>query len=139
MTEIDKPHPGDGYADWRAGWVARHLGHPLTPFQQVAVGLICDAMQVGPYDFVTTFRRAEWNFGNGVSFVVRGELATWDAAGLTRLVIGAHDRCVRVSVEGCGPRMMRVSMWPRTEREGSMHKRHPTIEQAVEHYRLAAR
>lgn len=114
-----------------ADWVARHLGRELSEFQRGAVDLICDAMRCGPYDFAGTFAKARWEHGRGVSFVILGqELATFDSDGLTRLVVGAHDRCYRVSVEGCAPRMLRVSIWPR-ERAGAMHKRHPTMEDAV--------
>lgn len=118
-----------------ADWVARHLALNLTEFQRGAVELICAAKRCGPYDFAATFRRAEWNYGDGVSFVIQGDLATFDSNGLTRLVIGAHERCYRVSVEGCGPKRMRVSIWPRQAREGATWKRHPTIEEAIEHYR----
>lgn len=120
-----------------ADWVARHLGRELSEFQRGAVDLICDAMRCGPYDFAGTFAKARWDHGRGVSFVILGqELATFDSDGLTRLVVGAHDRCYRVSVEACAPRTLRVSIWPRDGREGPMHKRHPTMEDAVRKARI---
>ena len=122
-----------------ADWVQNHIKRELTPFQRGAVELICEAMQRGPYDFASTFRLAKWDYGLGVSFVIFGGLATFDSNGLTRLVIGAHDRCYRVDIEGCGPKRMRVSIWPREGREGAMHKRHPTMEQAIAQYRGAER
>jgi len=124
-------------SDFRAEWVERHINRTLTEFQGQAVAMLCDAMRCGPYDFASTFRRAKWEFGMGVSFIVRDDLSTFDADGLTRLVVGAHEQCIRVSVEGAGPRMLRISMWPRKGREGAMHERHPTIEQAVERIRAS--
>lgn len=114
-----------------ADWVERDVGLTLTEFQRGAVDLICDAMRRGPYDFASTFRRADWHHGHGVSFVVRDYLATFDCDGLTRLVVGAHDRCYRVEIEGCGPSLMRVSIWPRHGRDGATSRRHPTIEEAI--------
>jgi hypothetical protein len=112
-------------------WVENYLGVTLNEFQRSAVDLLCSAMRCGPYDFKGTFDRANWKKGYGVSFVIKQPLATIDSDGLTRLVVGAHDRMIRVEVEGCGPGMLRVSMWPRAVREGELHKRCPTIEDAV--------
>lgn len=117
--------------DFRSEWVERHIGRTLTDFQKRAVALLCDAKRCGPYDFASTFRRATWDFGFGVSFVIRDELATFDADGLTRLVVGAHEQCIRVSIEGCGPKLLRVSMWQREGRDGPVHKRHPSMSEAV--------
>lgn len=119
------------FDSWQADWVENHLGIMLPDIGRKAVHLLCAAKGCGPYDFVSTFRRADWRHGVGVSLVINGELATWDSNGLSALVIGAHDLCVRVAIEGCGPRLMRVSMWQREGRDGPIHKRHPTMEQAA--------
>lgn len=118
-----------------ADWVQSYTGRTLTDFQRSAVEILCAFKGCGPYDFGGTFRRADWEHGHGVSFVVRGHFATFDGDGLTRLVVLAHDRCIRVEIEGCGPGLIRVSMWPRKGREGRMHERHPTLEGAAEKIR----
>lgn len=118
-----------------ADWVARHLKRELTPFQRAAIELLCAAKRCGPYDFPGTFERADWEHGKGVSFVVRGHLATVDADGLTRLVVLAHDRMIRVSVSGCGPSSMRIGMWPRQSREGPLAYKHPALEVAASQIR----
>ncbi len=117
-----------------AAWVENHLGHPLTDFQRSAVELICEAMRCGPYDFVGTFDRADWKWGNGVAFVIRRYLSSYDDDGLTRLVFGAHQRCIRVEIEGCGPKMLRVIMHPRDPQGDCQGRRHPRLEEAVEKY-----
>lgn len=95
------------------------------------------------------------------SFIIarlRGELATYDAADLTRLVLAAHDRAVRVSIRpelylavnyeddlvelirgewtptgehpSAPAACLAVYLHPR-QRGGSLFERHPTILQAI--------
>lgn len=74
-------------------------------------------------------------FGNGwcISGLL-GDLGTYDFNQLTRFVIACHDKCYRGSVMAAGPNKLKLAIWKR-QREGSMSKRHPTIEQAIEKYR----
>lgn len=67
----------------------------------------------------------------GMELSVYGSIATYDFDVLTRLVVAAHDEAVRVDISPSGPRLLKLSLFPR-EREGSMTKRHPTMEEAVE-------
>lgn len=73
-------------------------------------------------------------YGEGWAMSHTGSLATYDFNELTRLVILAHDRCVRVQVEQGGPNRLKIAIWKRA-REGSMYERHPTIEQAIKDMR----
>ena len=117
-------------------WVERALKRQLSDFQRRAVDLLCRSQGCGPYDLGTTFERADWEYGRGVRFVLhRPSLATFDGAGLTRLVIGAHEECIRVEIDPVSFRYLAICMWPREGREGEVWFRHPTIEQAVELYR----
>ena len=67
-----------------------------------------------------------------------GDLSTFDFDALTRLVISAHDNCVRASVRSSGPRMIKIVLHERKGREGNMSQRHPTLEQAIEYIRPKA-
>ncbi len=89
-------------------------------------------------EFFSIFYRGEHHFpskltpyGLGWSMSHFGSLATFDGDDLTRLVLLAHARCIRVQIEQGGPNRLRIAIWKR-EREGSIFERHPTIEQAIE-------
>jgi hypothetical protein len=58
-------------------------------------------------------------------------LSTYDFDGLTRLVVAAHDQCVRASVAPSGPGLVKIMLHDRQGREGEMSRRHPTMEHAV--------
>lgn len=52
--------------------------------------------------------------------------ATYDFSGLTRMVLLAHEKAVRFSIEPSGPGMLKLVMHKRT-RSGKMHERHPGL------------
>lgn len=64
----------------------------------------------------------------------QGDLATYDFDRLTKLVIMAHDKCIRVSVQPHQFKTLRIAIWKRA-REGGLSLRHPTLEQAIESFR----
>ncbi len=67
----------------------------------------------------------------------QADMATFDYDELTRLVLLAHDWCMRVSVSAGrtgGHDVLTIRIWQR-EREGGIAKRHPTIEQVLEGWR----
>lgn len=64
-----------------------------------------------------------------------GDLSTFDFNALTLLVLGAHEYCIRLSIQSSGPRMVKICLWPRISRDGTFDKRHPTIEEAITRYR----
>jgi hypothetical protein len=57
--------------------------------------------------------------------------ATFDYDQLTRAVVYAHDRLIRFEIAPSGPGMLKLFFHKRTRREGRMHERHPTIEDAI--------
>ena len=82
----------------------------------------CDASRLSKVD---------WANERWMQFTIDNELATYDFDGLTRLVFLAHEHCVRVSLNGCGPNRMRAMFHWREGREGGMSQRHPTIAQVI--------
>jgi len=75
-------------------------------------------------------------FGEGWSILYYGDIATYDFNFLTRLVFLAHDKCIRASVMQGGPGRIKIALHQRGGREGNMYNRHPTIESALEKWRL---
>jgi len=74
--------------------------------------------------------------GSGIEINMREHrLATFDYDYLTKAVIMAHNWCVRFSIEGSGPGMLKLVLFKRSEREGSVSRRHPLISEAVEKYK----
>lgn len=71
-------------------------------------------------------------FGDGIKVsAYPSRWATFDFDGLTRLVLLAHDRMIRVAVVPSGPGRLGFEMWKRHTRDGVVSERHPTIEQAL--------
>ncbi len=58
-------------------------------------------------------------------------LSTFDFDGLTRLVVSAHDECIRAQIMSSGPRMVKIMLHNRKGRDGGFAERHPTIEDAI--------
>lgn len=75
------------------------------------------------------------SWGEGWCINHWGDLSTFDFDTLTRLVFLAHDSCIRVEISQGGPRAVKIAIWKREGRTGSMYTRHPTIENALEKWR----
>lgn len=72
--------------------------------------------------------------GQGWKITYHSEFATYDFNQLTRLVLMAHDQCIRAGIQGSNFGKISIRIWKR-QREGSIMERHPTIEQAIEQFR----
>lgn len=110
----------------------------LSDFDKRAVGVLAKAFRMGIYNVPVDWKKVEWRLGGaGVRFTMSSprELSTWDFDTLSRLVIAAHEECIRISIEGAPGSKLKILMFPRLGREGRMSERHPTIEQAVADYR----
>lgn len=70
-------------------------------------------------------------WGDGIYYNQLSSIATFDFNLLTVAVILAHDRCIRLEVRPAGPRSIGLALHKRHAREGSMSRRHPTLETAV--------
>lgn len=78
-------------------------------------------------------------FGQGIKCSVPDhQMATFDFNYLTRLVVLAHDRCIRVAVVASAPGRIGLVLFQRHGRTGMMYERHPTMEDAVNQIRLGA-
>ena len=108
----------------------------LSDDNRLHIEVLVKGMATGPWNIRTNWSRVNWRYGLGTSFVVTTPgLASHDVDHLTRLVVAAHDLGVRVEISPCTPKAIRVSMWTRPNREGSMGMRHPTMESAIKYIR----
>ena len=83
----------------------------------------------GIYHAQADVLRADWS-GESVELIYYargGRLATYDADDLTRLVVGAHDAAVRVSIEACNPHYLRIWFHPRGRNGANFYSRHPSL------------
>ena len=79
------------------------------------------------------------SFGRGIEInTTTQRFATYDFDGLTRLVVLAHDRCIRAEFQPSGPGMLKVVLHKRHKRQGRMHERHPTLEDHIKIIRKGA-
>jgi len=74
-------------------------------------------------------------WGDGIQTSIYGGWSTYDFDQLTRLVVLAHDKIVRVEIGSSGPNMFRLILHKRHTREGRITEKHPTIEDAIERIR----
>ena len=137
----------------QADWVQSHLNscakrkgkrriEPITmnPFQRRAVNMLSRLFGTGIYNVPCKWENVDWDWGNGVRFTVRcSSLSTFDFNHLTRLVVLAHDECIRISIEPRSFAYLAIVMHPRTRDADAMYARHPTLEQAAEAYRAPYR
>lgn len=119
-------------------WVQSNTRRVLTEFQGRAVELLADGFNCGIYNVNVNWEKVDWKCGSGVRFTVfaGNGLATYDYDHMTRFVVLAHDRCIRVDIAPAANRFLYIYMHPR-DREGDMSRRHPTIEDAIKRVRGA--
>ena len=73
--------------------------------------------------------------GRGIQINTRQHgWATFDFSLLTRAVLMAHDRMIRLEISPSGPGLLRIDLHKRKKREGQLWERHPDIQQAIKLY-----
>lgn len=105
----------------------------LTAADRAHIGLLCDAFRLGPWNIPVNWRRVDFGWPNQHTrfALCQPQIATFDNDRLTRLVVLAHDRLIRVEISPLSFRYIAVDMWSGRERTGGMAQRHPTMEDAV--------
>lgn len=89
----------------------------------------------GIYHIKDSLPKVDWSAKRDIKITIYGGLSTFDNSLLTRLVIGAHDACLRVEIEAATHHYLRLWISERNGREGRFYEYHPTIEQAIERER----
>jgi len=73
--------------------------------------------------------------GTGWQITCGQNLATFDSNLLTRLVLLAHESCIRVEIVPVNFRLLGIIIHKRQPHGTKFFERHPTIEQAIEEFR----
>lgn len=122
-----------------AGWVESNWPPPagkLTDFQAKVMDIL--GMVGGGICFAPiAWRTVQWVHGrNGLSLIWkdRNGLSTFDFDELTKLVFLCHEARIRCCIDPGGPRMFRLSFWPRVH-DGAIYARHPNLDEAVAAFR----
>lgn len=74
-------------------------------------------------------KKTDWN-GYCIEYNIYHDLSTWDGNELTKFVILCHDECIRLEVNPCNFRYLKLRFHQRT-RTGGIAQRHPTIEEQI--------
>lgn len=119
-------------ADWiRSAFKPEPVMSPLG----IAVADLLGDVFAGIYHLnPTSLRRVDWTNPSHIACNIDRTLSTFDFAELTYLVVLCHDRCIRFSLAGNGPRHMEM-LFHQRQREGSVSRRHPTMEDAIQSIR----
>lgn len=104
----------------------------MTADQLDCYRLLCDLVG-GEHHVEGPIRK----FGSGIKAAVPlRQLSTFDHDQLTRLVVMAHDRCIRAAFAPAQVGRLALVLHRRHRREGLIHQRHPTIEDAIKAIRF---
>jgi hypothetical protein len=72
-------------------------------------------------------RKVDWTNKNWIRISIFGGLNSYDDDKLTRLIILAHDRCLRVEINPCNFNHLEL-LFHQRERVGDFYSRMPTME-----------
>ncbi len=128
MAEVAQLYAG-------SDWIAKDLHIEPSPLGKKVADLLGDVF-FGIYHInLSLLRKANWTNKDWITIVLYGSLTTVDSDELTRLVVLAHDKMLRMTVSSCSPKYLRLTFWERTIREGSITERCPTIEDHIKQIR----
>lgn len=99
----------------------------MNESQKKCYRMLCDL--VGGQHHIR--RKVEPTYERGIRVNVTTDWATFDNCELTRLVLLAHDRGIRASLEPVNMQYMRLCLDARDGRIGRFYARHPTLEKHV--------
>ena len=99
----------------------------MTADQKECFEFLCEIHNGGNHMFGKVQPSGEGLMINSQTFAA----STFDFDNLTRAVILAHERMIRFEICPSGPRLLKLFAHKRHQREGRMHERHPTIEEAI--------
>lgn len=120
-------------------WVAASLdAKDMSPLG-VAVADLLETWAFGIYHLDRgELLRVEWSNPSHLEMRHYGSMATFDDDKLTRLVLLAHERCVRVQIEPRSNRYLTIRFHARVRAVGrvlQMWERHPDVAEMVQRFK----
>jgi hypothetical protein len=76
-------------------------------------------------------KRVDWSSDHFICIVIPESLSTFDSSKLTELVVHCHNQAIRLNISGRAVSYLSLEFSPRI-RDGSISKRHPSIESVIE-------
>lgn len=120
-----------------ADWLASRWKKELTPFHTEVADIVGQVF-CGIYHIDHALNPKLWNDSYVEIRIDGNRLATYDFSDLTTLVVLCHDRCIRLSIDPCGPRTLRLFFHQRKRDDEHMARRHPRMEEHIEMIRKHA-
>lgn len=120
-----------GYAG--SDWIKGSMKKEMSPLGEAAANLLGDVF-LGIYHMDTSLlKKVDWTDKYYIIVPIwSSALSTVDNNELTRLVVLAHDRMMRVDVMPHAFRYMKLGISQRTVREGDLSERCPTMERHIQ-------
>lgn len=108
----------------------------MSPLGEAVADLLGDTF-LGIYHLPSrSLQKIDWKNDHFISLVYHGGLASVDSNELTRLIVLAHDRMIRVEIDGAAPKYLRIAFHQRHNREGGdFWDRCPTLDSHIEKIR----
>lgn len=124
-----------GYAG--SEWIEESLGLPCSPLGKDVADLLGDVF-LGIYHLNTrALRKVDWQNKHYIEFNLDRPLYSVDSNELTRLIVLAHDRMLRIEIRPCNFQNIKLGISKRTSRDGDLYHRCPTIDNHIKQIRDA--
>lgn len=114
-------------------WIGRQYEGVISPFGCRLANML-DEVFSGIYHLNNVIN-AEWSHTHYIAIRLTGGVSTYDFNVLTRLVFACHDHAIRMELSACNMQYIKLAFCPRTRTGDDAFDRHPTIEEALSHYR----
>jgi hypothetical protein len=120
-----------------SGWM-KSSGKKLSPFGERVADMLHEVFE-GIYHVSTEVWKADFTGDKyiAVTFYENGNFATYDSDYLTRLVLLAHERNIRVCIRASTHRYLKVEFM-KVDRGGFFADRHPTLIESMKKLGLTA-
>lgn len=107
----------------------QRLGGKTSLFGRTVAKILDDIWAL--YNIPQQIKKSDFSSEHHIEVRWDHDLSTFDSDALTELVVRCHDACVRLSIQPCNARYVRLLFHPRKREATRFSQRHPTMEEAV--------